>query len=172
MFSQHGYIDCILPPPHNSLTGEKAREILREVKETQETFKKQRETIKLEAEVSMYTSQLCACSCVLYSELPYSGKFSLGANFCNFRGQTCFHKNKSCERWTKMEIDDITTCVHRVPMWARWLSTVCLPSSLNGCYKEESASYCTKYQQTRKKRSEDVTSTDRGVVRVSRITQK
>ena len=65
MFSQHGYIDCIHLPPHNSLTAEKAREILREVKETQETLKKQRERIKLEAEVCMYTSQLCACSCAL-----------------------------------------------------------------------------------------------------------
>ena len=34
-----------------SPTAEKAREILTEVKEAQETFKKQRETIKLEAEV-------------------------------------------------------------------------------------------------------------------------
>ena len=47
MFSHHGYIG----PPHNSLTAEKARETLREVKETQEVFKKQRETTKLEAEV-------------------------------------------------------------------------------------------------------------------------
>ena len=34
-------------------------------------------------------------------------------------------------------------CVHRVPMWTRWFSTVC---RLNGCYKEESAFCCTKYQ--------------------------
>ena len=43
---------------HKSLTAEKAREILKEVKEAQETFKKQRETIKLEAEVRMYTFYL------------------------------------------------------------------------------------------------------------------
>ena len=30
--------------------------------------------------------------------LPYSGKFSLGANFRDFRGQTCFHENKNCEK--------------------------------------------------------------------------
>ena len=95
MFSRHGYVDCIHPPPHNSLTAEKARKILREVKGTQETFKKPRKRIKLEAEVCMYTSHLCACSCVLYSELPYIGKFSLGANVRNFRGQTCFYENKN-----------------------------------------------------------------------------
>ena len=38
-------------PINLSPTAEKAREILKEVKEAQETFKKQRETIKLEAEV-------------------------------------------------------------------------------------------------------------------------
>ena len=27
--------------------------------------------------------------------IPYSGKFSLGANFRNFRGQTCFRENKN-----------------------------------------------------------------------------
>ena len=27
--------------------------------------------------------------------LPYSGKFSLGANFRDFRGQTCFRENKN-----------------------------------------------------------------------------
>ena len=43
------------PPMNLSPTAEKAREILKEVKEAQETFKKQRETIKLEAEVRMYT---------------------------------------------------------------------------------------------------------------------
>ena len=28
-------------------------------------------------------------------DLPYSGKFSLGANFRDFRGQTCFRENKN-----------------------------------------------------------------------------
>ena len=46
------------PPINLSPTAEKAREILKEVKEAQETFKKQRETIKLEAEVRMYTFYL------------------------------------------------------------------------------------------------------------------
>ena len=27
--------------------------------------------------------------------IPYSGKFSLGANFRDFRGQTCFRENKN-----------------------------------------------------------------------------
>ena len=61
MFSQHGYIDCIHPPPHNSLTAEKAREILMKVKETQETFKKQQERIKLEAEVCNYAHVTALC---------------------------------------------------------------------------------------------------------------
>ena len=41
------------PLSHKSVTAEKAREILKEVKEAQETFKTQREAIKLEAEVCM-----------------------------------------------------------------------------------------------------------------------
>ena len=40
---------------------------------------------------------------------------------------------------------------------------------LNGCCEEEPASYCTKYQQNRKRRSEDVASTGRGVVRSSHV---
>ena len=75
----------------------------------------------------------------------YSGKFSLGAIFAIFMDRPASANIKAAIKWTKMEINDIITCVHRVPMWARWLSTVCLSSSLNGCYKEESASYCTKY---------------------------
>ena len=43
---------------------------------------------------------------------------------------------------------------------------------LNGCYKEESASCRTKYQQNRKRWSEDVASTGRGVVRASCIPRK
>ena len=43
---------------------------------------------------------------------------------------------------------------------------------LNGCCKEESAFYCTKYQRNHKRRSEDVASTGRGVVRVSRVPRK
>ena len=36
--------------------------------------------------------------------MPYSGKFSLGANFYDFRGQTCIRKNVNCE---EMGIDDV-----------------------------------------------------------------
>ena len=46
------------------------------------------------------------------------------------------------------------------------LQSVC---PLNGHCREESATYCTEYQQTRKRQSEDVASTGRGVVRASRI---
>ena len=82
--------------------------------------------------------------------IPYSEKFSLGANFRHFHGQTtCIRENSLVPReggvWardyrenrnsTKMEIDDVILCVsqyHRcsiiygqyelVPVW------VCLPS--------------------------------------------
>ena len=100
--------------------------------------------------------------------VPYSGKFSLGTNFCDFRGQTCFRKNKKRKkkelRW---KIDDVL-CAYVGYSCERdgSLQSVC---PLNGCCKEESASYCTKYQRTRKRRSEDVTSTGRGVVGVSRV---
>ena len=49
------------PPINLSPTAEKAREILKEVKEAQETFKEQRETIKLEAEVCMYKKSYELC---------------------------------------------------------------------------------------------------------------
>ena len=39
-------------------------------------------------------------------EIPYSGKFSLGANFRDFRGRTCFRENKNRE---KMKNDDVIT---------------------------------------------------------------
>ena len=143
MFSRHGYIDCIHPPPHISLTAEKAKEILREVEETQETFKKQQEKIKLEAEVCMYMyiSQLCACNCVLCSELSYSRKFSLCVNFRDFCGQTCFCENIYHEKWTKVElIMSFCAYVEYLCEQDGCLQSVC---PLNGCCKEESASYCT-----------------------------
>ena len=43
---------------------------------------------------------------------------------------------------------------------------------LNGCCREESASYYTKYQWNRNRHSEDVASTSRGVVRAFRILWK
>ena len=30
--------------------------------------------------------------------VPYSGKFSLGANFCDFCGQTCFREIKTAKK--------------------------------------------------------------------------
>ena len=39
-------------------------------------------------------------------QVPYSGKFSLGANFRDFRGLTWFRENKNREK-LKMEIDDV-----------------------------------------------------------------
>ena len=46
-------------------------------------------------------------------QVPYSGKFSLGANFRDFRGRTCFRENKNPQ---KMKNDDVITCIRRVPM--------------------------------------------------------
>ena len=48
-----------------------------------------------------------------YPIIPYSGKFSLGANFRDFRGRTCFRENKNRE---KISNDDVITCIRRVPM--------------------------------------------------------
>ena len=50
--------------------------------------------------------------------------------------------------------------------WDGSLRSVC---PLNGCCKEDSASYCTKYQRTCNRHSEDVASTGRGVVRASPV---
>ena len=70
----------------------------------------------------------------------------------------------------KMEIDDVITCVVEYPCERDGsLQSVC---PLNGCCKEESACYCTKYQRNRKRRSEDVASTGRGVVRAFRVPRK
>ena len=68
------YVYCIFTPPINlSPTAEKAREILKEVKEAQETFKKQRETIKLEAEVCMHAHVHTSIGLVNYSGTPING---------------------------------------------------------------------------------------------------
>ena len=69
-----------------------------------------------------------------------------------------------------MEIDDVITCVVEYPCERDGsLQSVC---PLNGRCEEEPASYCTKYQRNRKRRSEDVASTGRGVVRSSRVPRK
>ena len=62
-----------IPPMNLSPTAEKAREILKEVKEAQETFKKQRETIKLEAEVCIHTHVHTSIGLVNYSGTPTNG---------------------------------------------------------------------------------------------------
>ena len=41
------------------------------------------------------------------SDLLYSGKFLLGANFHDFRGQTCFRENINCEKMNQERIDDV-----------------------------------------------------------------
>ena len=37
-------------------------------------------------------------------DIPYSGRFSLGANFQNFRRLISNHENINCEKWNRLEI--------------------------------------------------------------------
>ena len=46
-----------------------------------------------------------------FHQIPYSGKFLLEANFRDFCRQTCFRENKNRKKYTKMEIDEVITCV-------------------------------------------------------------
>ena len=112
-------------------------------------------------------TSITAVHLALNSHIPYSGKFSLGANFRDFRGQTCFRENKNCEKNESMT--SLRAHVEYRCERDGSLQSVC---PLNGCCKEESASYCTKYQQNHKRRSEDVASTGRGVVRASCVPRK
>ena len=93
------------------------------------------------------------------TQLPYSGKFSMGANFPRFSADQ-LPRNKTAKKITKMEIDE----------WRRHymlrtssrvnerLSTVCLPSwcKWSDRCRAESACYHTKCQWIRKRRSEPV----------------
>ena len=83
--------------------------------------------------------------------IPYSGKFSLGANFRNFRGQTCFRKNKNRKNgnwWRHYVRTSIWLCE-----WDGSLQSIC---PLNGHCKEKEACYYTKHQWIRKRHSEVV----------------
>ena len=87
--------------------------------------------------------------------------------FAIFADRPASAKIKTAKRWklmTSLRAYVEYRCEHDGS-----LQSVC---PLNGCCKEESASYCTKYQQNRKRRSEDVASTGRGVVRASRVPRK
>ena len=44
--------------------------------------------------------------------VQYSAKFLLGANFRDFHGQTCFHKNKNCEKRTKLDKKVMSLCAY------------------------------------------------------------
>ena len=48
---------------------------------------------------TLYTNILCNCACAgdCVLRLPYSGKFSYGANFRIFRVFHPFYENKNCE---------------------------------------------------------------------------
>ena len=72
-----------------------------------------------------YLDNHCSQSRV-HKTIKFEPKFFLGANFLTiFTDIPALAKIKN---WTKMEINDIITCIHRVPMWTRWFCTVCLPS--------------------------------------------
>ena len=96
-----------------------------------------------------------------------AGNFRWVQIFAIFADRPASAKIKTAKRWklmTSLRAYVEYRCEHDGS-----LQSVC---PLNGCCKEESASYCTKYQQNRKRRSEDVASTGRGVVRVSRVPRK
>ena len=95
------------------------------------------------------TSCVHVFSTLRYFELiPYSRKFSLGANFQNFCTQTCFCGNKNELRWRLIK----ALCAHRCERDDS-LQSVC---SRNSHCREESACYHTKCQQIRKRGSEVV----------------
>ena len=99
-----------------------------------------------------------------------AGNFRWVRFFAIFTDRPASAKIKTAKKWTKMEIDDVITCVVEYPCERDGsLQSVC---PLNGRCEEEPASYCTKYQRNRKRRSEDIASTGRGVVRSSRIPRK
>ena len=105
---------------------------------------------------STYHKQSVVLLYKLKLTVPYSGKFSLGANFRDFRRQTCFREYKNHKKkCTKMEIDDVITCVRRYELNLVNEMVLCV-CPLNGCCKEESACYHTKYQQIHKRHSEVV----------------
>ena len=56
------------------------------------------------------------------------GNFRWVQIFKIFADRPTSMKIRTAKKWTEMEIDDVITCIRRVPMWTRWFSTVCLPS--------------------------------------------
>ena len=81
--------------------------------------------------------------CFYCKHTPYGGKFSLGANFRNFCGQTCFCEKprKNEQRWKLMTSLCAYVDTNLYPCERDGsLQSVCL---LNGRCREESASYCT-----------------------------
>ena len=81
--------------------------------------------------------------CFYCKHIPYGGKISLGANFRDFCGQTCFCEKprKNEQRWKLMT--SLCAYVNTNLYLCEWdcsLQSVCL---LNGHCREDSASYCT-----------------------------
>ena len=60
-----------------------------------------------------------------------AGNFRWVQIFAIFAERPASAKIKTAKKCTKMEVDDVITCVRRyklVPVWMRWRSTVCLTS--------------------------------------------
>ena len=98
--------------------------------------------------------------------LPYiAGNFRWVQIFAIFAGRPASAKRK---KWKLIHhyVHMLSTHVNEMVLYSL---SVC---PLNGCCKEDSASYSTKYQQTCKRWSEDVASTGRGASRVSRVPWK
>ena len=85
---------------------------------------------------------------MMQNKVPYRGKFSLGANFRDFRGQTYFRENKNRKKYPlrrKLMTSYVRTSI-RIYLCERdgSLQSVCL---LNGCCKEKEACYYTEYHR-------------------------
>ena len=76
--------------------------------------------------------------------VPYSGKFSLGANFRDFCEQTCFRKNQNCEK-NSLRFKLMMSLRAYVEYPCEQDGSLQSVRPLNGCCREESASYCTQY---------------------------
>jgi len=99
---------------HTLLTAEKAWEILREVKEAQETFRKQRDMMKLEAEVHIltYASPTFELVCHLQT-------LTLNINCTEmFRARFKSQVQNTCQNATAY------SCIiafHQTLYWYRWI---------------------------------------------------
>ena len=84
-----------------------------------------------------------------------AGNFRWVQIFTIFADRPASANIRTTKKCTKMEIDDVITCVRRYELNLVNEMVLCV-CPLNGCCKEESACYHTKYQQIRKRHSKVV----------------